>query len=419
MRKKAFFGIVCCILIPLFSPLSWAENNRLELSNEDCVKCHLEQVREVNQRGALHQTEVGCIDCHQEHLPHGKNTVSKCDACHTPQDKPHYQLDNCIACHHPHYPREMDFAKIENIKPVCLSCHPEPGREMEQFPSEHVGFDCKECHTQHHEATGCMECHDSHTPEMTQQDCSRCHKPHRPSAIKYDDVVPSSLCSSCHETSVKDISDRGAAHKEVACIQCHQQHPPSEKGVIPSCAMCHTPQDKPHYQLDNCIACHHPHYPREMDFAKIENIKPVCLSCHPEPGREMEQFPSEHVGFDCKECHTQHHEATGCMECHDSHTPEMTQQDCSRCHKPHMPMKVTYVQDIPSSFCKSCHEPVSKDLEENKTKHHQLGCAYCHMNEHKASFDCETCHGQPHGFDIHARYPDCIKCHRSPHALVR
>ncbi|MBW1678348.1 MAG: cytochrome C, partial [Deltaproteobacteria bacterium] len=157
-----------------------------------------------------------------------------------------------------------------------------------------------------------------------------------------------------------------------------------------------------HYALEDCASCHHPHYPLEMDFATIDEVKAVCLTCHSDQGQEMEAHPSEHAGLDCKECHMAHGEATECMECHDAHTEEMTYEGCLRCHKPHMPVEVTYGGDIPSSFCISCHNLIGKDLAGTTTKHHALRCVYCHENEHKAVLDCGICHGDPHSFDIHA-----------------
>jgi len=374
----------------------------------------------------LHKTEVGCTDCHEEHPPHGEHTIQTCDSCHAPEDHAHYALKDCRICHHPHYPLEIDFAKLDGLKNVCLTCHPDQGEEMEAHPSEHAGLDCKECHMAHGEATSCKECHDSHTEEMTYQGCLRCHKPHRPTAIEFNGVVPSALCSGCHEGPVQEIEERGAAHEEVGCTDCHEQHPPSEEGVIPACAVCHGPEDQLHYELENCASCHYPHYPLEMDFAKMDEVKTVCLICHPDQNREMEAYPSEHAGLDCKECHMAHGEAAACMACHDDpHAEKTTHQDCQRCHKPHMPLEVTYGRDVPPSFCVSCHRRAGKDLAETTTKHHELACVSCHENEHKALPQCGTCHGQPHNFDIYGKYPDfdiygkypdCLRCHENAHA---
>ncbi|MBW1678349.1 MAG: hypothetical protein JRJ79_17590 [Deltaproteobacteria bacterium] len=156
MRKKVLVGTVVCGFIMLLSTFSG--------------------------RGGLHKTEVGCTDCHEEHPPHGEHTIQTCDSCHAPEDNAHYALKDCRICHYPHYPLEIDFAKTDEVKTVCLTCHSDQGEEMEAHPSEHAGLDCKECHVAHGEATSCKECHDAHTDEMTYQGCLRCHKPHRPTA---------------------------------------------------------------------------------------------------------------------------------------------------------------------------------------------------------------------------------------------
>ena len=419
MRKKVLVSVVGCPLIMLLSAFLGAESHSLKLVGDDCVKCHPGEVRDVVERGGLHKTEVGCTDCHEEHPPKGENTIPTCDSCHGPGDHAHYALENCASCHHPHHPLKMDLAQIDEVKAACLTCHSDQAQEMETHPSEHAELDCKECHMVHGEATECMECHEPHVHDMVYNDCLSCHKPHEPTAIQFAGDVPSVLCSGCHEGPVREIDERGAAHQEVGCIDCHKQHPPSEEDVIPACAACHAQEEGPHYALENCASCHHPHYPLEMDLAKMGEVKAACLTCHSDQAQEMETHPSEHAGLDCKECHMVHGEATECMECHEPHVHDMVYEDCLRCHGPHMPVKVTYGADVPSSLCASCHDRAGKDLAGTTTKHHDLKCAYCHEKEHKKTLDCGTCHGEPHDFAIHAKYSRCLTCHKGPHALAK
>ncbi|MDL1977733.1 MAG: hypothetical protein LWX52_06495 [Deltaproteobacteria bacterium] len=426
MKKTVFVGIVACALIIHPGVFCLAEESgtvteasqSTELDSDDCVKCHLAEARDIDGRGGLHKTDVGCVDCHEEHPPHGEDTIAQCDVCHAPGDHAHYTLADCKTCHYPHYPMEIDFSGIDDTKTACLSCHTDQGQEMDAHPSAHAELDCRECHPVHAEALECAECHEAHTEEMSYEDCLRCHKPHMPTAIEFD-AVSSAMCSGCHAGPTDDIEQRGAGHKEVECSDCHEQHPPSEEGVIPSCAMCHAPEDGEHYGVEGCESCHHPHYPMEIDFSGVDDTKQACLTCHSDQGQEMETHPSEHGALDCKECHLVHAEALECAECHEGHTEEMSYQECLRCHKPHMPMVVKYGEDIPSSFCVSCHADAGKDLAQSETKHHELACIYCHEKEHKEMVDCETCHGQPHAFDIHTNYSDCDTCHKGPHGLVK
>lgn len=381
-----------------------------------CAGCHGEVVEEVNERGADHKS-VGCTDCHLKHPPAEKNVIPACALCHAPADNPHYKVENCISCHHPHYPAEMTIEKSEEVKKACTSCHPAQGKENRRYPSKHAKLDCNECHPNHGESKPCMDCHKPHTQQMTHQDCMRCHKPHRPTAIKYDAVVSSSLCAGCHNKVVKEVNERGTDHKSVACIDCHRQHPPSKRDVIPACLLCHSPAKKDHYKIKNCVSCHHPHYPMELDFEKIMSSKSACVSCHPKQGGQLQKNPSKHTKLDCNECHPKHRESATCVTCHKPHTQNMTNKDCFRCHEPHMPLQVFYEDDIPSPFCSACHSKESDDLSKTTTKHHELECTYCHKKEHKTTIQCKKCHGEPHSEDIHKKYSECMDCHKDAHKL--
>jgi len=226
-------------------------------------------------------------------------------------------------------------------------------------------------------------------------------------------------CGKCHEDTSKQVNERGGLHKEVGCLECHTEHPPLGKNPIPRCDKCHGPEDSVHYGLKECKTCHHPHYPLEMDFATIDEVKAVCLTCHPDQGQEMEAHPSEHAGLDCKECHTAHGEATECTECHESHAEEMAYKDCLSCHKPHGPKAVQYDDDVPSAFCSSCHQDEGNALEKSNKAHSELACTKCHEDKHKAITRCESCHdARPHGTFMHEKYPACLSCHRDPHGLA-
>jgi predicted CXXCH cytochrome family protein len=440
MKKTVFVGIVACALIIHPGVFCLAEESgtvteasqsteaeesgtvteasqSTELDSDDCVKCHLAEARDIDGRGGLHKTDVGCVDCHEEHPPHGEDTIAQCDVCHAPGDHAHYTLADCKTCHYPHYPMEIDFSGIDDTKTACLSCHTDQGQEMDAHPSAHAELDCKECHLVHAEALECGQCHEAHTEEMSYEDCLRCHKPHMPTAIEFN-AVSSAMCSGCHAGPTDDIEQRGAGHKEVECSDCHEQHPPSEEGVIPSCAMCHAPEDGEHYGVEGCESCHHPHYPMEIDFSGVDDTKQACLTCHTDQGQEMETHPSEHGALDCKECHLVHAEALECAECHaDAHGQGMSYEECLGCHKPHMPMVVTYGKAVSSSFCVSCHADVGQDIAQSETKHQLLECIYCHENEHKGVVECQGCHGEPHESDISAKHPDCLECHENPHTL--
>lgn len=227
-------------------------------------------------------------------------------------------------------------------------------------------------------------------------------------------------CLKCHDEIVETVTARGSKHNSaVTCLDCHIEHPPKGTEVIPACSMCHDPGEKTHYTIDNCITCHYPHYPLEINFDKVVTVKPVCITCHSTEGKQLADYPSKHSELDCKECHLEHGKFLVCMECHTPHTPEMEYKDCIECHKPHMPTVVKYPETIPSAFCSGCHEKETNLLSNCKTLHRDLGCAYCHKSQHKVIPQCATCHGEPHTAILHEKFPDCLKCHIDAHGLEK
>jgi hypothetical protein len=228
------------------------------------------------------------------------------------------------------------------------------------------------------------------------------------------------VCVNCHSKEVSDINNRGARHKsDVKCLDCHLEHPPDGKNAIPTCAMCHEPREKAHYELGNCETCHHPHYPLEMDLTKIDPAKPACSSCHMKESWELNDYPSKHSDLDCNECHLEHRKYLECMECHEPHTQEMTYKDCLLCHKPHMASVVKYGGDVPSSYCRGCHANEFDAIGQSTLKHHDLQCVYCHKDQHKMVPNCEDCHGRPHSSDIHEKFAACLDCHHDAHGLIK
>ena len=224
-------------------------------------------------------------------------------------------------------------------------------------------------------------------------------------------------CAKCHPYAVNDIKKRGGLHEPVGGSECHLEHPPIRKNAIPSCDMCHDPGESSHYNIKNCISCHYPHYPTDMDFSKVDSS--ACLTCHPGQGKEMEAQPSEHANLNCNECHMVHREWAECIDCHTPHDEEMTHADCLSCHKPHSPKTVNYTDSIPNNFCVCCHDGVGDALNSSKKAHSEMSCIDCHENEHMAITQCDGCHGADiHGSYMHEQYPACLSCHKNPHALA-
>ena len=240
-------------------------------------------------------------------------------------------------------------------------------------------------------------------------------------AAETDNKLLNSDCIKCHQQEVRDVGAKGAKHlTAVTCLDCHLEHPLTGSNTIPLCSMCHDPADKPHYKVEKCINCHHPHHPLEINITEGGTAtNPVCLSCHNQQGEEMQGYPSKHSELACSECHPVHATFQECLECHQPHSKEMAYQDCLRCHQPHKPTLVKYNDDIPSNYCGSCHAKELDMLVANQSKHHDLLCVYCHKSQHKMVPECATCHGEPHGKDMHKKFPDCLACHVDAHALTK
>jgi len=90
-------------------------------------------------------------------------------------------------------------------------------------------------------------------------------------------VLTDSDCIKCHESIVAKVDVRGQKHKTaVNCLDCHLEHPPAGNNAIPKCRMCHLPEDKPHYALNECIVCHDPHAPLKIELGEVVSVNPVC-----------------------------------------------------------------------------------------------------------------------------------------------
>ena len=232
-----------------------ADFDIVPLEDQDCTKCHPYAVKDINERGGLHQS-IGCSECHLEHPPLGNNPIPTCEMCHDPGEAAHYNIKNCSACHYPHYPTEMKFGEI-NVA-ACLSCHSDQGKEMEAEPSEHAALNCTECHMVHREWANCADCHTPHADEMTQADCLACHKPHSPKAVNYADGIPNNYCACCHEDVGNALASSKKAHSEMGCIECHESE---------------------HMAVTQCDGCHG----ADLHGASMHERYPLCLDCHNNP----------------------------------------------------------------------------------------------------------------------------------------
>lgn len=229
------------------------------------------------------------------------------------------------------------------------------------------------------------------------------------------DVLTAADCVKCHAQQPAEIDSNGAAHKtEIDCQACHEGHRPSIANNIPECSMCH--DGTSHYEVPECMGCHNPHQP--LDIALEGEIKAVCETCHTGPGEQMVASPSMHAELACNFCHADTHgNIPDCVACHSPHSETMVQNDCAACHQAHKPLELTYGDDTGSALCASCHDTAYAQLAASKTKHNQVACVTCHVDQHKTVPLCSDCHGEPHAAAMHAKFPKCGDCHSTAHNL--
>ncbi len=242
-----------------------------------------------------------------------------------------------------------------------------------------------------------------------------------PQEVPVGDGLQSTDCQKCHKDQPAEIDQDGRRHKyKVSCRDCHAEHPPWGVDTIPQCSKCHQGQDREHFTLPNCLACHtNPHNPLNLTIEDVPASSNGCRTCHVAKKKEFAAFPSKHAEKNCTHCHPQKHKVIKtCLECHEPHLDTMVFENCLQCHKPHSPLNITYAADTPSEFCGSCHDDIYQSLTSNPSKHGKLNCAFCHKDNHPTVPKCTDCHEGIHSSNLLSKFPDCLKCHADPHDLV-
>ena len=223
----------------------------VELSINDCHKCHAQIVQDNKVRGYSHSTKVTCIQCHQGNPPQVRNIIPLCSRCH--RDEPHFKLSKCFRCHtNPHTPLNITLSR--DITRPCTTCHDSQIEQLTNTPSIHTTLDCTACHTQHGYIPKCFRCHKAHLETMTHKDCLSCHQAHKPLEVTYNPDTPSEYCGSCHTKVYSLLGTSKAKHRAVACVRCHE----AVHKTIPDCRKCHkTPHPETMLEkFSSCGQCH-------------------------------------------------------------------------------------------------------------------------------------------------------------------
>ncbi|WP_432821153.1 cytochrome c3 family protein [Trichloromonas sp.] len=369
-----------------------------------CGACHEEVAAQLQESGAAHKDKVGCFRCHSKHPPQKDSAPAACASCHAPADNDHFALADCKGCHAPHAPLSKPLAEMKDVGAACVTCHPQPGADMELAADAHSQQACIDCHDTHGLLPDCRQCHEPHSEAMTRGDCQKCHAPHAPSAIRFDEKIGSALCGACHEAPTSLLAKSGAAHQEVGCAGCHQEH-----GSVPACGDCHAASDQAHFAVKGCAGCHAPHAPLVKDLARLGDVRPACVSCHEGPGADADAFPSVHSEMACNECHLQHGKAMSCLECHEPHTPAMSYADCLRCHAPHKPTQADFSGAPSTALCATCHQSQVDAIDQRGGAHRsEVSCADCHGRH--PGIGCTNCHARHPEAGVAAKI-SCASCH--------
>jgi predicted CXXCH cytochrome family protein len=148
--------------------------------------------------------------------------------------------------------------------------------------------------------------------------------------------------------------------------------------------------------------------------AKAALANSDCIKCHAKPPADIEAKGGKHkTEISCQDCHVGHPPSVkniipACSQCHEG-KPHFKLKDCNSCHKnPHTPKVIAFAKTV-TDPCLTCHTGQIKQLQENKSKHSALACAFCHDTHGKIPA-CIQCH-KSHSADIVAA--DCKKCHKA------
>ena len=227
------------------------------LTKEDCIKCHSVIVKQLQDEGNKHKSEVACMECHDGTHPPGTKEgalIPQCAQCHDNPETAHFTLTNCTTCHrNPHQPLNI-VLEGEGHKAACNTCHPDQVKEIDSFQTAHTGFSCSFCHEKHRYRPDCLTCHEVHSEGQKFEDCIKCHQAHQPLTLAYDSSILNSDCGACHSDIRETLEAGSSKHSKFPCVLCHA----NKHAVVPDCQQCH---EAPHSssmlsKFESCNECH-------------------------------------------------------------------------------------------------------------------------------------------------------------------
>jgi len=377
----------------------------------------------------------------------GKHLEQECSKCHEhadadPLPKGEWRfggLDaNCAGCHKD--PHEGTMVK------ACADCHGQvkfdalvaPGHEkFLPLTGGHADRSCRRCHQKDaphalevlgagrgEAARRCVDCHTSpHRERFTDQaDCQACHLADHAS-FREDGLV---VTAEQHARSGYPLAK---PHDKVSCEKCHDRSRTDFIARYPGrgpeeCRGCH---EDPHggqfdqgaFAAQGCVGCHaRTHFaPHEFTVQKHartdlaltgRHAETDCAACHKDPPKNKPRVFAD-TPASCADCHE------------DAHRGSFRNQDCGSCHA------TVSFSELPHPFdhekqtgfavtgahaqenCTACHRPQPKADEAGRTfgwaPEPKNGCASCHVDPHRGSFDVA---GMPAKVGGHT---GCARCH--------
>jgi hypothetical protein len=243
------------VLAFLVYPGTALAQSKIVPTNNDCVKCHADQVNDITVSGGRH-AGITCLNCHIGHPPAVKRPILPCSTCHPRSKNIHFTIETpaCLGCHtNPHRPLNISLKDAGND--ACRFCHGQESRLLRQYESKHTALNCSQCHDVHRKIPQCTQCHKPHAAEMIASDCNKCHKKaHTPKIVCFPTDMSSQVCGWCHKKPTDLLHGTTAKHKNLPCIGCHRL----VHRFKPACQECH---GTPHpegilVKFTECCMCH-------------------------------------------------------------------------------------------------------------------------------------------------------------------
>ena len=257
------------------------------------------------------------------------------------------------------------------------------------------------------------------------------------------------FCITCHhQQRESSFWEQSTLHPKISCAECHA----TGHALMPSINIFPLESGEEHAgfsaKLDqinpNCIRCHPGVFAIERTSPSlnpysisiphrfhIDQLKNSCTSCHyniyHDPHNPPTFRPTKEA---CFECHRR--EKTSCSTCHPKNaiplpkTTEVSHSECNKCHKGFENVKIR-IYDLPFPHrehiarilnCNVCH---ASGEEHGKILKTRVECLSCH---HKTASKCVDCHETQAVFirgetlgkesshpDVMADGVKCIECH--------